>query len=115
VRIPVRPLLIVSLLGGAAAALFKLTRPAPPRPAVPAGAPDPFPFRPIERPAPAADAAWVDPLDGGACPLTHPVKANAQSQIFHVPGGLSYDRTRAERCYRSPADAEADGFRAAKR
>lgn len=57
---------------------------------------------------------WVEPIDG-VCPATHPVKGNAQSGIFHVPGGLSYDRTVPERCYATEADAEADGFRKAKR
>jgi hypothetical protein len=49
------------------------------------------------------------------CPVTHPVKANEHSGIYHLPGGLSYERVVPERCYRSPADAESDGFRAAKR
>jgi len=59
-------------------------------------------------------AAWVAPLEG-ACPEGHAVKAKVSSRIFHVPGSLAYERTRPDRCYRSPADAEADGFRAAKR
>ena len=58
--------------------------------------------------------AWVDPVDG-VCPASHPVKGNLQSGIFHVPGGLSYDRTIPERCYASEEAAEADGFRRAKR
>jgi len=57
---------------------------------------------------------WVEPADG-SCPASHPLKANTQSHIFHVPGGGSYDRTHAERCYAQAADAEADGFRQAKR
>ncbi|MEZ5247585.1 MAG: hypothetical protein R2707_21025 [Acidimicrobiales bacterium] len=57
---------------------------------------------------------WVEPVDG-ECPLTHPIKGNADSGIFHVPGGLSYDRTVPERCYAAESDAEADGFRRAKR
>ena len=60
------------------------------------------------------DRAWVEPVDG-ACPTTHPVKGNAQSGIFHVPGGMSYERTTPERCYSSTEAAEADGFRQAKR
>jgi hypothetical protein len=59
-------------------------------------------------------AAWVEPVDG-ACPSTHPVKANVDSGIFHVVGGLSYERVNADRCYVTPAAAEADGLRAAKR
>lgn len=64
--------------------------------------------------ASADSVTWVAPDDGGGCPLTHPVKANANSGIFHVPGGQFYDRTRAERCYVDAAAAEADGYRAAK-
>ena len=54
------------------------------------------------------------PLDDGSCPLTHPVKANRNSKIFHEPGGRFYDRTHAERCYVDAASAAADGYRAAK-
>jgi hypothetical protein len=60
-------------------------------------------------------APWVDPLEDGSCPVTHPVKAKLSSKIFHVPGGLAYDRTAPDRCYRDAGAAEADGFRAAKR
>ncbi len=75
---------------------------------------------PTEAPAAESDVAaseaqaWVDPTDG-SCPVDHPIKANAQSKIFHVPGGSSYERTDADRCYADAADAEADGFRQAKR
>ena len=58
--------------------------------------------------------AWVEP-DGGACPVTHPVKAKVQSGIFHLPGSPFYDRTRPDRCYRDGAAAEADGLRAPRR
>jgi hypothetical protein len=61
-----------------------------------------------------APVTWVAPDETGGCPLTHPVKANGNSGIFHVPGGQFYDRTRAERCYADAAAAEADGYRAAK-
>lgn len=61
-----------------------------------------------------SDGSWVDPLDGGGCPISHPVKVNETSGIFHVPGGRFYDRTVAGRCYASADDAIADGFRAAK-
>jgi hypothetical protein len=53
--------------------------------------------------------AWVEPQDK-ACPATHPVKAKQSSNIFHVPGGLNYDRTVPDRCYRDEAAAVADGF-----
>lgn len=65
--------------------------------------------------AEAEERTWVDPDAQGGCPDSHPIKGNAQSKIFHIPGGMSYDRTKAERCYCSEADAQADGFRQAKR
>ena len=63
---------------------------------------------------PADDEGWVEPVDG-ACPATHPVKGKPGSGIYHEPGGLFYDRTVPQRCYRSAEAAEADGLRAAKR
>jgi hypothetical protein len=62
----------------------------------------------------AREQTWTAPVDG-SCPATHPIKGNADSGIFHVPGGRSYERTTPERCYANEADAEADGFRRAKR
>jgi hypothetical protein len=63
--------------------------------------------------ATAAAQTWVEPVDG-ACPVTHPVKANGNSGIYHLPGGQFYARTRPTRCYADAAAAEADGYRAAK-
>ena len=88
-------------------------------------APAPEVSEPTQAPAPAptdagpdpiaeSDVAWVEP-DGDVCPTTHPVKAKLASKIFHVPGGLSYARTRPDRCYRDVSSAEADGLRPAKR
>ena len=48
------------------------------------------------------------------CPASHPVKGNAQSGIYHEPGGSSYDRTIPEFCFDTPASAEAAGFRASR-
>jgi hypothetical protein len=61
-----------------------------------------------------AEATWREPLDSGDCPASHPVKANDNSGIYHVPGGRFYNRTVAVRCYASPEAATADGFRPAK-
>jgi hypothetical protein len=63
---------------------------------------------------PAAGESWVAPLDGGECPPGYPIKAKDKSGIYHVPGGRSYDRTAAERCYTTAEAAEADGYRPAK-
>jgi hypothetical protein len=75
--------------------------------------PQPFPFPPQPRAAPRPEA-WVTP-SGGTCPASHPVKAKLTSRIFHVPGGVSYERTIPDRCYVDRTTAEAEGFRAAKR
>ena len=57
---------------------------------------------------------WVVPADDGSCPISHPIKANDNSMIFHVPGGRFYDRTVAERCYATEDAAAADGYRRSK-
>jgi hypothetical protein len=57
---------------------------------------------------------WLPPIDGGQCPDGYPIKANASSRIFHVPGGRFYDRTVPERCYAEAEAATEDGYRAAK-
>lgn len=82
--------------------------PSPPRPvAVPAPAPSPA--------ASPSAAAAVDPDADGNCPLDHPIKGKVTTGIYHRPGAFAYERTRADRCYRDEAAAEADGLRAAKR
>jgi hypothetical protein len=65
--------------------------------------------------APATTGSWQAPNADGSCPDGFPIKANDQSKIFHEPGGRSYDRTIAERCYANADDAKADGYRPAKR
>ena len=73
--------------------------------------PDPWASqRPVAVPPPAA---WVEP-QGKACPPTHPVKAKQSSNIFHVPGGVNYDRTQADRCYVDEDAALRDGLRRSK-
>lgn len=61
-----------------------------------------------------SEGGWVAAGDDGTCPISHPVKANDNSGIFHVPGGRFYDRTNPERCYATPDAATADGYRQAK-
>lgn len=65
-------------------------------------------------PAPAVAGGPVQPA-GGECPAAAPIKGNRDSMIYHVPGGGSYSRTRPEDCFASAADAEAAGYRRAKR
>lgn len=78
----------------------------------PAAPPRPAPSTP---PSDAStEPTWVEPLEDGSCPLTHPVKLKGSSGIYHVEGQRNYERTIADRCYRAPADAEADGHRPSK-
>ena len=79
----------------------------------------PIPTRVVHEPsdgaaAPAPEGDWVEPDAEGGCPLSHPVKVKLRSGIYHVPGGLVYDRTNADRCYVDPDAAEGDGYRASK-
>jgi len=57
---------------------------------------------------------WTMPLPDGSCPLEHPIKANDNSGIFHLPAGRFYGRTKPERCYSNAEAAIADGYRQAK-
>jgi hypothetical protein len=51
---------------------------------------------------------------GGDCPPEHPVKGNASSMIYHLPGQPSYGATMADACFADAEAAEAAGFRARK-
>jgi hypothetical protein len=90
------------------------TQPEPQTPPPATGAPKSASAAAAPSATTAEVAAWVEP-EAGACPVSHPVKAKVSSKIFHEPGGLAYDRTTPDRCYRDAATAEADGFRRAKR
>ena len=76
---------------------------------------------PEAAPAPAPEAAPASgdagPVSGAdsVCPDSHPVKANDNSGIYHVPGQQHYGRTNARNCYASASAARADGYRAARR
>ena len=84
--------------------------PVGPQPATPQRATPPPATEPASEAEPetATDAgAWVEPVDG-ACPDGFPVKAKVASGIYHRPGGLSYERTKPDRCYADEPAAEAD-------
>jgi hypothetical protein len=100
----------VGLLAGLVVTVVALARRRTTAPASGSGA-DSWAARPASQPAPAA---WVEPVDK-ACPTTHPIKAKLSSNIFHAPGGLNYERTVPDRCYRDESAAEADGFVRSKR
>ena len=76
---------------------------------------------PEAAPAPAPEAAPAagdaGPVSGAdsVCPDSHPVKANDNSGIYHMPGQQHYGRTNARHCYASASAAQADGYRAARR
>ncbi|MHB8505649.1 MAG: sunset domain-containing protein, partial [Acidimicrobiales bacterium] len=78
----------------------------PPAPAAPH---HPAPPHPAAGSSSAEPAPWVTPLDGGACPVSHPIKAKLRSKVFHLPGMVAYDRTGADRCYVAAEAAETDG------
>jgi hypothetical protein len=67
-------------------------------------------------PAPAGASEAASQHDAtGVCPDTMPVKGS-NSGIYHVPGGSFYNRTtHPKACFATAADAEAAGYRAAKR
>ena len=52
---------------------------------------------------------------GYNCPAGYPVKGNASSMIYHVPGGAFYSRTKPEECFKDASAARAAGYRASKR
>jgi hypothetical protein len=116
-----RRLFLLAVISGAAfAAWTALQRRNELAGAPTAPSPTPSPPPPAPRAAtpatpagePATSARWRQPI-AGACPDGYPIKV-AKSGIYHVPGGRSYDRTTAERCYVNTDDAEADGYRRAK-
>jgi large subunit ribosomal protein L4 len=51
-----------------------------------------------------------EPLPDGGQPEGFPVKGNASSKLYHVPGSAFYKRTTAEVWFRSAEAAEAAGF-----
>ena len=76
---------------------------------------------PEAAPAPAPEAAPASgdagPVSGAdsVCPDSHPVKANDNSGIYHMPGQQHYGKTNARHCYASASAAQAGGYRAARR
>lgn len=85
-----------------------------PRVALAPGHPD-GPDEDRERDVGLDDLADSVPGNGTAtAPFGYPVKGNARSGIYHVPGAFAYDRTVATIFFRSPEAAEAAEFRAAK-
>jgi hypothetical protein len=53
--------------------------------------------------------------ESGSCPADFPIKGNANSRIYHMPGESSYESTVPEYCFATEDDARAAGFRPRKR
>ena len=61
---------------------------------------------------PTLPAGAVRGEGSNTCPEAYPIKGNAGSMIYHLPGQPSYDRTVPEFCFATIEEAEAAGFRA---
>ena len=57
----------------------------------------------------------TEPISLNSCPSWAPIKGNADSGIYHVPGGAYYSRTNPEECFRTEAAAVAAGYRKSQR
>ncbi|MGH2548483.1 MAG: hypothetical protein ACRDHN_03790 [Thermomicrobiales bacterium] len=55
-------------------------------------------------------------LDNGeqTCPAEFPIKGNASSHIYHLPGESSYEKTIPEFCFSTEEIAQSMGFRPRK-
>lgn len=67
-----------------------------------------------------ADHPGIEPDQTGDCPLSHPIKGNfttysGEQCIYHMPGQRFYNKTKAEQCYATEADARRDGCRKSKK
>lgn len=54
------------------------------------------------------------PKSDGSCPSWAPIKGNADSMIYHMPGQRHYDITKAEECFRTEDAAVKAGYRKSK-
>ncbi|MEW1975839.1 cell wall-binding repeat-containing protein [Microbacterium profundi] len=54
------------------------------------------------------------PISSTTCPSWARIKGNADSMIYHVPGGAYYARTTPEECFSSESAAVAAGYRRSK-
>lgn len=63
----------------------------------------------------ASDDGWIDAGDAHVCPPGFPIKGNASSLIYHLPGQSSYEATIPEICFSSEEAAALLGYRPRKR
>jgi large subunit ribosomal protein L4 len=60
--------------------------------------------------AAAEKAGFVEAPEDGSQPKGYPIKGNADSMLYHVPGSAFYDRTVAEVWFATEEAAEAAGY-----
>ncbi|MFL5759843.1 MAG: hypothetical protein ACJ789_08890 [Thermomicrobiales bacterium] len=58
---------------------------------------------------------WLPAAGSDECPPDYPIKGNATSLIYHLPGSASYNLTIPNICFATEEAAEAAGFRPPKR
>lgn len=103
---PVQPAVPVTFVGGTGALSDNSNLQCQ---AAPQSQPQP---KPQPKPQPSGNGG-TQPI-GKDCPANAPIKGNANSMIYHMPGQRYYDRTTPEACFASQADARAAGYRKAK-
>jgi hypothetical protein len=64
---------------------------------------------------PSTATGWVEGDGTNVCPEGFPIKGNANSHIYHLPGQSSYEVTIAEICFATEAAAAEAGYRPRKR
>jgi micrococcal nuclease len=83
-----------------------------PRPIPPTATPRPLPPTATSvPPMPTKAGGRADPETRNRCPASHPIKGNADSGIYHVPGGQFYNATNPEDCFATEEDARTAGYR----
>lgn len=53
-------------------------------------------------------------VDTGECKIKGNI-SSSKEKIYHVPGGMFYDRTKAEECFNTEDQARAAGYRKSSR
>jgi len=60
-------------------------------------------------------SSWTPQASGWDCPAGRLIKGNAQSGIYHVPGGQYYSKTKPEKCFGSETEAIRAGYKKSER
>lgn len=61
-----------------------------------------------------ATTGWVKGDGSPSCPENYPIKGNANSRIYHLPGSPTYDQTIPEMCFADEDSAALLGYRPRK-